>query len=119
MAWLTGQSRRRRGEVAGLRVAGVAPGAVRRAYVVESLVLAGVVLVAAVVAASAATVSLLEPLRLVGGWSEAPALHLGVRPFTLAAVAVGAGVVTAGLCAITFTRFGRSARPAALRSAEG
>jgi hypothetical protein len=37
---------------------------------------------------------------------------------TLATVVLGVSLLTAVLCAIGFTRFGRAARPAALRSAE-
>lgn len=118
LAWLGAQLGRRRAEVAGLRVAGVAPRAVRRAYVVEAGLLAGIVLVTATVAAAATTVPLLEPIRLVGGWTQAPELDLAVRPATLASVMVGVAVLTALLCALVFTRFGRAARPAALRSAD-
>jgi hypothetical protein len=80
--------------------------------------MAGVVLVSGVIAAAATTVPLLEPMRLVGGWAEAPELRLEVRPVTLATVVLGVALMTAVLCAIVFTRFGRTARPAALRSAE-
>jgi hypothetical protein len=118
IAWLSGQVGRRRAEVAGLRVAGLPPRTVRRAYLVEAALLAGIVLVTAAVAAAATTVPLLEPMRLVGGWADAPAARLGVRPMTLTAVVVGVAVVTAVLCAVVFTRFGRSARPSALRSAD-
>src|SRR5262249_37973829 len=117
-AWLSGQVGRRRAEVAGLRVAGVSPRSVRRAYLVEAALLAGIVLVTAAVAAAATTVPLLEPMRLVGGWADAPAGRLVVRPTTLTAVAVGVALVMAVMCAFVFTRFGRSARPAALRSAD-
>lgn len=104
--------------MAGLRAAGIGPRAVRRAYVLEAAVLSAVVLVAAAVTAAVTTVPLLEPIQLVSGWSEAPRLHLAVRPLTLATVVVGVAVLTALLCAVVFTRFGRAARPAALRSAE-
>lgn len=118
VAWLAGQLGRRRAEVAGLRAAGIGPRAVRSAYVVEAGVLSVVVLVAAAVTAAVTTVPLLEPIQLVNGWSHAPKLHLAVRPLTLASVVVGVAVVTALLSALVFTRFGRGARPAALRSAE-
>jgi hypothetical protein len=104
--------------VAGLRAAGIRPRAVRRAYLEEAALLAGIVLVSAVVGAALTTVPLLEPLRLVGGWAEAPELDLAVRPVTLAVVAVGVALLTALLCGVVFTRFGRTARPSALRSAE-
>ena len=80
-AWLASQMGRRRSEVAALRVAGLPPRVVRRAYVVEALALAGVVLVAATVAAAATTTTLLRPMRLVGGWAVAPAADLAVRPW--------------------------------------
>jgi len=118
LAWLASQVSRRRLEVAGLRAAGNRPRAVRRAYVVEASLLALVVLVTAAVVAVATTVPLLTPIDLVGGWPEAPALHLRVRPVTLAAVLSATASVTAVVCTIVFTRFGRSARPAALRSAD-
>jgi hypothetical protein len=118
LAWLGAQLDRRRAEVAGLRAAGIAPRAVRRAYVVEAGLLAGIVLVTATVAAAATTVPLLEPTRLVGGWAQAPELDLAVHPATLAYVVFGVAVPTAVLCALVFTRFGRAARPAALRSAD-
>lgn len=118
VAWLTGQAERRRAEVAGLRAAGVRPASVRRAYLFEAAALAAIVLVTAVVTSVATTVPLLEPMRLVGGWADAPALRLRVQPVTLAVVVVGVAAVTAGLCAVAFTRFGRSARPSALRSAD-
>ena len=51
-------------------------------------------------------------------WTEAPPADLGLRPWTLAVVVVGVAVVTAVSCAVVFTRFGRGARPAALRAAE-
>jgi hypothetical protein len=57
-------------------------------------------------------------MHLVGGWAEAPVLHPAVRPVTLAAVMAGVSVVTVVLCAVVFTRFGRAARPAALRAVE-
>jgi hypothetical protein len=109
---------RRRAEVAGLRAAGLLPVVVRRAYVVEAVALAGIVLVAAVVAAAASTTTLLGPMRLVGGWAVAPLIDLAVRPWLLAAVGLGVAVVTAGCCTVVFTRFGRAARPAALREAD-
>ena len=118
LAWLGAQLGRRRAEVAGLRAAGIAPRAVRRAYVVEAVLLAGIVLGAATIAAAATTVPLLEPIQLVGGWAQAPELDLAVHPATLASVVVGVAVLTAVLCALVFTRFGRAARPAALRSAD-
>ena len=118
LAWLGGQVARRRFEVAGLRTAGLAPRVVRRAYLVEAGLLAGVVLVAAGVAAVLATRALLTPLRLVGGWAEAPVLSVGVRPWTLVAVLLAVTAVTALACGIVFTRFGRGARPAALREAD-
>ncbi len=118
LAWLAGQLRGRRAEVAGLRAAGIGPRTVRRAYLEEAVLLAGVVLVTAAVAAAATTVPLLKPLRLVGGWAQAPALDLAVRPLTLGLVVVGVALLTAVLCGVVFTRFGRSARPAALRSAD-
>jgi ABC-type lipoprotein release transport system permease subunit len=117
-AWLAGQAGRRRTEVAGLRAAGIGPRAVRRAYLEEAVLLAGVVLVTAAVAAAATTVALLEPLRLVGGWAQGPELDLAVRPLTLGGVVVGVAVLTALLCGVVFTRFGRAARPSALRSAD-
>jgi hypothetical protein len=118
LAWLSGQLGRRRAEVAGLRSAGVRPASVRRAYLLEAGVLAVIVMVAATVTSVATTVPLLKPMELVGGWAEAPALHLSLRPPTLIAVVLGVAVVTAALCAVAFTRFGQSARPAALRSAD-
>ena len=118
IAWLAGQMGRRRAEVAGLRVAGLLPGVVRRAYVVEAFVLAGIVLVTAVVAAAATTSTLLGPMRLVGGWAVAPLVDLAVRPWVLTAVGLGVAAVTAVCCTVAFTRFGRAARPSALREAE-
>jgi len=118
LAWLGGQIGRRRTEVAGLRSAGIGPPVVRRAYVVEAGLLAGVVLVTAAVAAAATTVPLLEPMRLVGGWAQAPALRLEVRPLTLGSVVIGVALLTAALSAFVFTRFGRGARPSALRSVD-
>jgi hypothetical protein len=118
LAWLAGQLGRRRVEVAGLRAAGIAPRAVRRAYVVEAALLSGVVLVTAAVAAAATTVPLLKPIELVGGWAQAPEVQLAVQPLTLAAVVVGVALLTAMLCGVVFTRFGRGARPSALRSAD-
>ncbi len=117
-AWLASQMARRRAEVAGLRAAGLLPRVVRRAYVVEALALATIVLVAAGVAAAATTTTLLRPMRLVGGWAVAPAVDLAVRPWVLTPVTVGVAAVTAVCCAVVFTRFGRSARPAALREAD-
>jgi hypothetical protein len=117
-AWLASQLARRRAEVAGLRSAGLLPRVVRRAYVVEALALAGIVLVAAIVAAVVTTTALLRPMRLVGGWAVAPAVDLAVRPWVLTPVALGVALVTAVCCAVVFTRFGRSARPAALREAD-
>lgn len=118
LAWLAGQTARRRAETAGLRVAGVRPRAVRRAYATEAGILAAVVLAASAVAAALTTVPLLEPMPLVGGWSQAPLLELEVRPGTLTAVVVAVAGVTAALCCLVFTRFGRGARPSALRSAD-
>ena len=118
LAWLSAQVGRRRAEVAGLRAAGLQPAVVRRAYLVEAGVLAGVVLVAAVIAAAATTTTLLRPMKLVGGWAEAPPIDLGLRPWTLAVVVLGVAVVTAASCAVVFTRFGRGARPSSLRAAE-
>jgi hypothetical protein len=57
-------------------------------------------------------------MRLVGGWAVAPLIDLAVRPWLLAAVGLGVAVVTAACCTVVFTRFGRGARPAALREAE-
>jgi hypothetical protein len=118
LAWLASQARRRRAEVAGLRAAGVPPRAVRRAYLGEALVLAGIILATAAATAVLTTVPLLEPMRLVGGWAQAPILRPRIRPLTLASVVIGIAVVTAVSCAVAFTRFGRGARPAALRAAE-
>jgi hypothetical protein len=118
LAWLGGQVGRRRFEVAGLRTAGITPRTVRRAYLVEAGLLAGVVLLAAGIAAVLATRALLTPLRLVGGWAEAPELTVGVRPWILVAVLLAVTAVTALACGIVFTRFGRGARPAALREAD-
>jgi hypothetical protein len=118
VAWLASQMGRRRVEVAGLRAAGLLPVVVRRAYVVEAVTLAGIVLVAAVVAAAAMTTTLLGPMRLVGGWAVAPLIDLAVRPGVLAVVGLGVAFVTAACCAVVFTRFGRGARPAALREAD-
>jgi hypothetical protein len=118
VAWLASQMGRRRVEVAGLRAAGLLPVVVRRAYVVEAVTLAGIVLVAAVVAAAATTTTLLGPMRLVGGWAVAPLIDLALRPWVLAVVGLGVAVVTAACCAVVFTRFGRAARPAALREAD-
>jgi hypothetical protein len=118
LAWLAGQMQRRRTEVAGLRTAGIRPRAVRRAYLKEAMILAAIVLVTAAITAVATTVPLLEPMGLVGGWPPAPVLRPAIRPITLASVVVGVSVVTAALCAIVFTRFGRGARPSALRAAD-
>jgi ABC-type lipoprotein release transport system permease subunit len=118
VAWLLGQADRRRAEVAGLRSVGIRPGSVRRAYLVEAAALASVVLLAAAVAAVTTTVPLLKPMTLVGGWADAPAVRLGIRPVTLTLVILGAALVTVALCAVAFTRFGRTARPSALRSAD-
>jgi len=117
-AWLAGQAGRRRAEVAGLRAAGIGPRTVRRAYLLEALLLGVVVLVTAAVTVAATTTTLLEPMELVGGWADAPAVDLALRPWVLGAVVVGAAVVTAVACATVFTRFGRNARPSALRAAE-
>jgi hypothetical protein len=117
-AWLAGQLARRRAEVAGLRVAGFAPRAVRRAYRVEALVLGLVVLVGSAVAAVATSATLLHPMRLVGGWAEAPPVDLGLRPWVLVPSVTGVALVVVVACSVVFTRFGRPARPAALRSAD-
>jgi hypothetical protein len=117
-AWLAGQVARRRAEVAGLRVAGFAPRAVRRAYRVEAMVLGLVVLVGSALAAIATMRMLLHPMRLVGGWSEAPPVDLSLRPWVLVPSVVGTALVVALACLLVFTRFGRSARPSALRSAD-
>lgn len=117
-AWLVGQAGRRRAEVAGLRVAGIGPRTVRRAYLLEAFLLAAIVLVTATVTATVTTMTLLGPMELVGGWANAPAVDLALRPWTLGVVVLGAAVVTAVACATAFTRFGRSARPSALRAAE-
>jgi len=118
LAWLGGQVGPRRAEVAGLRAAGLLPGVVRRAYLAEAGLLAAVVLVTAGVAAALATRPLLTPLDLVGGWAEAPVLTIGVRPATLVPVVLAVALVTAVACAVVFTRFGRGARPSALRGAD-
>jgi hypothetical protein len=118
LAWLASQIGRRRVEVAGLRSAGVGPRTVRRAYLLEAFLLAVIVLVTAGVTAAATTRTLLKPMKLVGGWSAAPAVDLALRPWTLGAVVLGAAVVTLVVCAAVFTRFGRGARPAALRAAD-
>ncbi|MGA8248745.1 MAG: hypothetical protein WB797_17690, partial [Nocardioides sp.] len=81
-------------------------------------VLAGVVLVGAAIAAGTTTTTLLRPMGLVGGWTEAPPADLGLRPWTLALAVLAVAVVTAVSSAVVFTRFGRQARPAALRAAE-
>ncbi|HET7431076.1 MAG TPA: hypothetical protein VFJ89_06185 [Nocardioides sp.] len=118
LAWLAGQVGRRRAEVAGLRTAGIGPGSVRRAYLVEATWLAVIVLVTATVTAAATTHTLLTPMELVGGWADAPAVDLTLRPVMLLLVVVGTAVVTAVACAVVFTRFGRNARPSALRAAD-
>ncbi len=118
LAWLAGQLGRRRAEVAGLRAAGIGPRAVRRAYLGEAALLSVIVLVTAAVAAAVTTVPLLKPIELVGGWAQAPSVQLAVQPFTLTVVVVGVAVLTAMLCGLVFTRFGRAARPSALRSAD-
>jgi hypothetical protein len=104
--------------VAGLRAAGIGPRVVRRAYLVEAGLLSVIVLVTAAIAAAATTVPLLTPIQLVGGWAQAPILRLEIRPMTLVSVVVGVAVATALLCILVFTRFGRAARPASLRSAD-
>jgi hypothetical protein len=118
LAWLAGQVGRRHTEVAGLRAAGIGPRTVRRAYLVEALLLAVIVMVTAAVTVAATTMTLLEPMELVGGWANAPAVDLALRPWVVGVVVVGAAVVTAVACATVFTRFGRNARPSALRAAE-
>jgi hypothetical protein len=118
LAWLAGQVASRRAEVAGLRVAGIRPKAIRSAYLSEAVVLAAIVLVTAGVVSAATTGSLLRPMHLVGGWDHAPAVDLSLRPWVLAAVGLGVAVVTAVSCVVAFTRFGRAARPSALRAAE-
>jgi hypothetical protein len=117
-AWLAGQLSQRRAEVAGLRAAGFGPSAVRRAYVVEAMALGLVVLAGSTVAALATTHTLLQPMRLVGGWAEAPPVDLTLRPWVLAPTVVGVAGVVSIACVVAFTRFGRSARPSALRSAD-
>jgi len=117
-AWLAGQAGRRRTEVAGLRAAGIGPRTVRRAYLLEAVLLAVIVLVTAAVTVAATTMTLLEPMELVGGWANAPAVDLALRPWTVGVVLVGVAIVTAVTCATVFTRFGRNARPSALRAAE-
>jgi hypothetical protein len=117
-AWLAGQLSRRRAEVAGLRVAGFGPRAVRRAYLVEALALGLVVLTGSTLAALATMRTLLHPMRLVGGWAEAPPVDLTLRPWVLAPSVVGVSAAVAVACVVVFTRFGRSARPSALRSAD-
>jgi hypothetical protein len=57
-------------------------------------------------------------MRLVGGWADAPAVDLGIRPWVLVPTVVAVAGVTAVACVVVFTRFGRSARPAALRGAD-
>jgi hypothetical protein len=57
-------------------------------------------------------------MGLVGGWPDAPAVDLTLRPAVLLPVVAGAALVTAVACAVVFTRFGRAARPSALRSAD-
>jgi hypothetical protein len=118
LAWLAGQAGRRRAEVAGLRAAGIGPRTVRRAYLLEAFLLAVIVLVTAAVTVAATTMTLLEPMELVGGWANAPAVDLALRPWIVGVVVGGAAVVTAVTCATVFTRFGRNARPSALRAAE-
>jgi hypothetical protein len=118
LALLSAQAGRRRAEVAGLRSAGMGPRVVRRAYLVEACSLAAVVLVAAVVVGALVTPSLLRPMDLVGGWSVAPLVDDTLRPWVLAAVTLAVAVLTAAMCAVGFTRFGRAARPAALREAD-
>ncbi|WP_151083308.1 hypothetical protein [Nocardioides cynanchi] len=117
-AWLAGQLSRRRAEVAGLRVAGVGPRAVRGAYRVEASVLGLVVLVGSTLAAVATTQVLLRPMRLVGGWAEAPPVDLSLRPEVLVPSVAGVAAVVVLGCSVVFTRFGRAARPSALRSAD-
>jgi hypothetical protein len=58
-------------------------------------------------------------MELVGGWAVAPLIDLTVRPWVLTVVGLGMAVVTATCCSLVFTRFGRGARPAALREADG
>jgi hypothetical protein len=70
------------------------------------------------VASVATTIPLLKPMQLVGGWTQAPILHPEIRPMTLAVVVVSVAAATALLCVLVFTRFGRAARPSALRSAD-
>ncbi len=117
-AWLAGQVSRRRAEVAGLRVAGFAPRAVRRAYRVEAMVLGLVVLLGSALAAVATLATLLHPMRLVGGWAEAPPVDLALRPWVLVPSVFGVALVVVVACSLVFTRFGRPARPAALRGAD-
>jgi hypothetical protein len=115
LAWLAGQTGSRRSEVASLRTAGVSLADVRRAYVVEAGLLAGVVLVAATAVSAAATATLLQPMRLTAGWAQAPPIQLGLRPWLLGGVVLGAAALVAAVCGVIFTRFGRGARPSALR----
>jgi hypothetical protein len=117
-AWLAGQMPRRRAEVAGLRVAGFVPRAVRRAYRVEAMLLGLVVLVGSAIPAIATMRTLLRPMRLVGGWAEAPPVELSLRPWVLVPSVMGTALVVAIACLLVFPRFGRSARPSALRSAD-
>ncbi|HEX3222824.1 MAG TPA: hypothetical protein VHR35_09670 [Nocardioides sp.] len=116
LAWLAGQVGRRRAEVAGLRAAGIGPRTVRRAYLVEAAWLAVIVLVTAGLTAAVTTHTLLTPMELVGGWADAPEVDLALRPATLLLVVAGTALVTAVACALVFTRFGRDARPSALRA---
>jgi hypothetical protein len=117
-AWLAGQLSRRRSEAAGLRVAGFSSRAVRRAYRLEAMVLGLVVAIGSVIPAIATMNTLLRPMRLVGGWPEGPPVDLSLRPWVLVPSVVGTAAIAAIGCLLVFTRFGRSARPSALRSAD-
>jgi hypothetical protein len=81
-------------------------------------VLGLVVLVGAAVPAIAVMKTLLRPMRLVGGWAEAPPVDLSLRPWVLVPSVAGTALAVALACLVVFTRFGRSARPSALRSAD-
>ena len=76
------------------------PRAVRRAYLVEAVLLAGVVLVGRGIAAVAATRALLTPIHLVGGWAAGPVVDIGVRPWILVPVLWRSRCVTAVACAV-------------------
>jgi hypothetical protein len=82
------------------------------------MVLGLVVLLGSAITAIAGTRTLLRPMRLVGGWSEAPPVELSLRLWVLVPSVGGTALVVAIACLLAFTRFGRSARPSALRSAD-